>query len=65
MGDGLWHVKFDNGRVKYDLGLNFTKDKDEMRDKFSLFKPIYLDHYDHSFREEGSEKRFTFFGIKE
>ena len=65
IGDGLWHVKFDNGRVKYDLGLNFTKDKDELREKFSLFKPIYLDHYDHSFREEGSEKRFTFFGIKE
>lgn len=63
--DGLWHVKFDNGRVNYDLFLNFVKDKDEMREKFSLFKPVYLDYYDSSFREEGSEFRYTFFGIKE
>jgi hypothetical protein len=64
-GDGLWHVKFDNGRVNYDLYLNFVKDKDEMREKFKLFKPVYLDYYDSSFREEGSEFRYTFFGIKE
>lgn len=64
-GDGLWHVQFDNGRVNYDLYLNFVKDKDEMREKFKLFKPVYLDHYDSSFRHEGSEFRYTFFGIKE
>ncbi|MGQ0559087.1 MAG: class I SAM-dependent methyltransferase [Sphingosinicella sp.] len=63
--DGLWHVKFNNGRVDYDLFLNFVKDKDELREKFSLFKPVYIDHYDSSFREEGSEFRYTFFGIKE
>ena len=62
--DGLWHVKFDNDRVNYDLYLNFVKDKDELRQKFSLFEPVYLDHYDSSFREEGSEFRYTFFGIK-
>lgn len=62
--DGLWHVKFDNGRVNYDLYLNFVKDKDEMRQKFSLFEPVYLDYYDSSFREEGSEFRYTFFGVK-
>ena len=63
--DGIWHVKFDNGRVKYDLGLNFVKDKDEMRSRFDLFKCIYIDHYSHSFREEGNEERFTFFGVKD
>jgi SAM-dependent methyltransferase len=63
--DGLWHVRFDNGRVDYDLFLNFVRDKDEMRERFSLFKPVYLDHYDSSFREEGSEFRYTFFGVKE
>ena len=63
--DGLWHIKFKNDRVNYDLYLNFVKSKDEMREKFSLFKPVYLDHYDSSFREEGSEFRYTFFGIKE
>lgn len=64
-GDGLWRVKFQTDRLNYDLFLNFVRDKDEMRQKFSLFKPIYLDHYDSSFREEGSELRYTFFGIKE
>jgi hypothetical protein len=65
IGDGLWHIKFDNGRVNYDLALNFVRDKDDMRHRFRLFKPVYLDHYDSSFREEGSEYRYTFFGVKE
>jgi SAM-dependent methyltransferase len=64
-GDGLWHVKFKTSRVDYDLFLNFVKSKEDMKNKFSLFKPIYLDYYDSSFREEGSELRYTFFGIKE
>jgi SAM-dependent methyltransferase len=65
VGDGLWHIKLKTSRLDYDLFLNFVKDKEEMKEKFSLFKPIYLDHYDSSFREEGSEFRYTFFGIKE
>jgi N-acetylneuraminate synthase len=65
VGDGLWHVKFKTRRLDYDLYLNFVRDKEEMKSRFSLFKPIYLDHYDSSFREEGSEFRYTFFGVKE
>ena len=65
VGDGLWHVKFKTDRLDYDLFLNFVRDKDEMRTKFDIFKPIYVDHYDSSFREEGSELRYTFFGMKE
>lgn len=65
VGDGLWHIKFKTDRVDYDLFLNFVRDKDAMREKFKMFKPVYLDHYDSSFREEGSEFRYTFFGIKE
>lgn len=65
VGDGLWHIKFKTDRVDYDLFLNFVRSKDEMKEKFKLFKPVYLDHYDSSFREEGSEFRYTFFGIKE
>jgi len=65
IGDGLWHIKFKTDRVDYDLFLNFVRDKDEMKEKFKMFKPVYLDHYDSSFREEGSEFRYTFFGIKE
>jgi hypothetical protein len=64
-GDGLWHVKFKTSRVDYDLFSNFVKDKEDMKNRFSLFKPVYLDFYDSSFREEGSEFRYTFFGIKE
>jgi SAM-dependent methyltransferase len=64
-GDGLWHVRFKTSRVDYDLFLNFVKSKEDMKNKFSLFKPVYLDYYDSSFREEGSELRYTFFGIKE
>lgn len=64
-GDGLWHVKFKTDRLDYDLYLNFVKDKADMKRRFQLFKPVYLDYYDSSFREEGSEFRYTFFGIKE
>lgn len=67
VGDGLWHVKFKTGgdRFGYDTYLHFVKDKEEMKKKFSsLFEPVYVDYYDASFREEGSEFRYTFFGIK-
>ncbi|HYB97265.1 MAG TPA: class I SAM-dependent methyltransferase [Vicinamibacterales bacterium] len=63
-GDGLWHIRLKTSRLDYDLYLNFVKDKDDMRQRFSLFTPIYLDYYDSSFREEGSEFRYTFFGQK-
>jgi len=62
--DGLWHVQLKTSRLDYDIYLNFVKDKEEMKQRFSLFTPIYLDHYDSSFREEGSEFRYTFFGRK-
>ncbi|WNC22409.1 class I SAM-dependent methyltransferase [Thermosynechococcus sp. PP22] len=65
VGDGLWHVQFKTDRLDYDLYLNFVRDKEEMAKKFSLFRPVYLDYYDYSFREEGSELRYTFFGVKE
>jgi len=63
--DGLWHVKFKTDRLDYDLYLNFVKDKDDLKERFKLFRPVYLDYYDSSFRNEGSEFRYTFFGIKE
>lgn len=65
VGDGLWHVDFTNDRIGLDVYYNFIRDKDDMRERFALFKPVYLDHYDSSFREEGSEFRYTFFGMKE
>lgn len=65
IGDGLWNIKLKTSRLDYDLCLNFVKDKEDMKKRFSLFKPVYMDYYDSSFREEGSEFRYTFFGIKE
>ena len=48
----------------YEL-YNFTKNKSHVKKRFKLFKPLYIDSYDLQFRNEGSEKRFTFCGIKE
>lgn len=64
LGDGLWHVKFENDRKTYDLKLNFVETKEKMIEKFHMFEPKYIDFYDHSFRNEGSEFRWTFLGIK-
>jgi SAM-dependent methyltransferase len=64
-GEGLRHVRFNNGRVNYDLFLNFCSSKEEMKEKFSMFKPLYIDYYDSSFRNEGSEFRWTFCGVRE
>jgi 2-polyprenyl-3-methyl-5-hydroxy-6-metoxy-1,4-benzoquinol methylase len=63
--DGLWHVQLDNGRVKYDLMSNFTKDKPSMAKKFGLFRPIYIDEYNIEVRGEGCERRFTYCGVKD
>lgn len=65
VGDGLWHFKLENDRVNYDLFNNFVKDREDMKNRFHLFRPVYIDYYDSSFREEGSEFRYTFFGIKD
>lgn len=63
-GDGLRHVQFDNGRVSYDLLYNFCGSREEIIEKFRMFKPLYLDYYDSSFREEGSEFRWNFAGLR-
>jgi len=63
-GDGLRHVKFSNDRINYDLLLNFCSSEKEMLEKFSMFTPKYVDFYDSSFRNEGSEFRYTFCGVK-
>lgn len=65
IGDGLWHIKFANDRVNYDLNLNFIESKEKLAQKFHMFKPKYIDYYDSSFRNEGSEFRWTFTGTKE
>lgn len=65
IGDGLWHIKFANDRVSYDLNLNFIESKEKLAQKFHVFTPKYIDYYDSSFRNEGSEFRWTFTGTKD
>jgi hypothetical protein len=65
IGDGLWHIKFANDRVSYDLNLNFIESKEKLAQKFHMFTPKYIDYYDSSFRNEGSEFRWTFTGTKD
>lgn len=64
-GNGLREVKFKNDRIKVDALINFCSSKEEMKEKFSMFQPVYVDYYDSSFREEGSEFRWTFCGVKQ
>jgi SAM-dependent methyltransferase len=65
IGDGLWHVKLTNDRIHCDIELNFIESKEKLIEKFHMFAPKYIDYYDSSFRNEGSEFRWTFTGIKE
>jgi SAM-dependent methyltransferase len=64
IGDGLWHVKFSNDRVSYDINYNFVESREKLIEKFHMFIPKYIDYYDSSFRNEGSEFRWTFTGTK-
>ena len=65
-GKGLYSIRFQNDRIKYDdLFVNFTKNKKDLEKKFSIFKKVYIGHYDRDYRHEGSEFHYTFTGIKE
>jgi len=63
VGNGLWNIKFNNGRVKYDLYQNYVR-KSQLKGIFKKFKIKYIDSYDMQFRNEGSEKRWTICCIK-
>ena len=63
--DGLYEVNFSNDRIQYkNFYINFTKNKEELEKKFSMFKKIYIGHYDRDYRNEGSEFHYTFVGQK-
>tara|TARA_B100000886_G_scaffold298053_1_gene226035 strand:- start:8 stop:721 length:714 start_codon:yes stop_codon:yes gene_type:complete len=71
--DGMRFVKFyreqDVGRAGLTLNdhyINFTKDDEELREKFKLFKPIHSKgSYDGIYRDDqGSEKHLVFVGQK-
>lgn len=64
VGDGLWRVRLKTDRIDYDIALNFIDSPEHMKERFSMFESVYVDYYDSSFRNEGSEFRYTFLGRK-
>jgi SAM-dependent methyltransferase len=63
--DGMSCINFKNDRIEYDnLYVNLTQSKEDLLQKFSMFKPIYVGHYDRDYRNEGSEFHYTFTGQK-
>lgn len=61
--DGMSCINFKNDRITYkDLYVNLTKSKEDLEQKFSMFKKIYVGHYDRDYRNEGSEFHYTFTG---
>ena len=65
LNDGLYAINFKNDRIECnDLSITFVRDENELREKFSLFKKVYIGHYDRNYREEGSEFHYTFVGQK-
>ena len=45
--------------------MNFIKDEEELKHKFSMFQPIHIGFYSEKFRsDEGVSHHFTFVGRK-
>jgi SAM-dependent methyltransferase len=52
-----------NGPQVYYIG--FVASKDEVRERFAMFEPLHIGHYDFSIREsEGSREHYLFVGRK-
>jgi len=64
--DGLRKVEFSKGRLQIkDYFVNFTYNKEDLLNKFKMFKPIHIGFYDNQYREdEGRSFHHTFIGQK-
>jgi cyclopropane fatty-acyl-phospholipid synthase-like methyltransferase len=63
--DGLSRIDFANDRIAYkDFYVNLTRNEQDLEEKFSLFKKVYIGYYDRNYRNEGSEFHYTFTGQK-
>ena len=65
--DGLRSIRFKNDRLDIkNYYMFFTKDEDDLKQKFKMFKPLHIGHYAAKFRsDEGDAFHYTFCGIKE
>ncbi|MEW5744453.1 MAG: class I SAM-dependent methyltransferase [Nitrospirota bacterium] len=61
--DGFSLVRL-KGRLEGELLVNFTKDLDHLKQKFAVFEPLYLGHYDYCMLEGDSRHHFAFTGRK-
>lgn len=66
-GDGLRVVNFKNKRVDVkEYYMSFIEDEEQMKRKFSLFRPLHIGYYCAKLRaDEGDGFHFTFCGVKE
>lgn len=60
--DGLREVTL-SGRLSHSIKINFTKDEDDLKNKFSIFDPYFVGFYDITMRE-GSGFHYQFIGKK-
>jgi cyclopropane fatty-acyl-phospholipid synthase-like methyltransferase len=60
-------VNFKNSRINIsEYYMFFVNDENDIKDRFSLFKPLHVGYYSAKFRsDEGDGLHYTFLGIKE
>lgn len=66
-GDGLYRVDFKNDRIQVDNYYeNFTESKEDLKQKFHMFKPLHTGFYSFQYRDDELDEHFyTFVGKKE
>ncbi len=64
--DGMRVLNFKNDRFELkNYYMFFTKDENDLKQKFSMFKPLHIGYYAAQFRsDEGDGHHFTFCGMK-
>lgn len=59
---GLYEVNL-NGRLNETTYINFVKGADDLKEKFSMFNPLYIGKYDFDMKE-GSSEHYFYIGKK-
>ena len=64
---GLRVVNFNSGRLDVqEYYMFFVENEDDLKDRFKLFRPVYIGYYGAKLRcDEGDGFHYTFCGVKE
>jgi len=64
--DGLRVINYQNSRLEVEeFYMFFVRDEEELKQRFSMFKPVHIGHYSAKFRsDEGDGFHYTFCGVK-